>query len=340
MRKTSPGLAAILALFLATSASAQGIKWHPGHYVMLPGGGSVSTNLKCIDEIGRVSAIKGVEVRIWWYDLEPSKGVYDFSMIDKYLARLKAQPTAKRLVVRIMDRKFNTGSKSGIIPNYLRTKYYDWGLVETHSGYAAKLWEKPVMDRLITLYKVMGKRYDRDSHFEGIASEESTLSLPTPYPWNYSDAALEKQYERLISYAQPAMPHTNVFLDVNWLGKTSVMQRLVASMMPLPAAAGGSNVMPNKLTLAQKVVTGYYGADYRGHLAVASSVEFRELMDYTPKQIGDFAYNTLKLNYIFWERNTWAGGCSSRWDTGILPYLKTNPHYRSGCPSSYGTCDW
>jgi hypothetical protein len=77
-------------------------------------------------------------------------------------------------------------------------------------------------------------------------------------------------------------------------------------------------------------------------LALGSSVEAGELGgnlgDFTPKQISDFAYNTLHLSHIFWVRNTWSGDSSQRWYTGILPFLRTNPPIRTACPVSYGIC--
>jgi hypothetical protein len=332
----------LLASLAATSASAQSIKFHPGHYIMLNGGDSMSTHLKHIDEIKDVDAIKGVQIRIWWKDLETSKGVYNFSMIDTYLARVKSYH--KRLVIRVMDRKFNTTKSSGIIPSYMLTSNYHWGVTRSRTGYVAKLWDPVVMDRLIALYRAMGKRYNESGYFEGITTEESTLSLPSPYPSGYSDGALEYQYARLISQVRSAMPNTAFFMNANWLGSTSTMSKLVQSQVTPYASTNSSNTVPSKMNTGQIVWTGggSYGADYRGRLPIASSVETGEiggnLGDYTPSQIGSYAYNTLKVNYLFWVRNTWAGDSSQRWDTGILPYLKKNPPVRTGCPTAYGWC--
>jgi hypothetical protein len=330
------------ALLAASSATAQGIKWHPGHYVTLAGNDSLAQHLAQIDELGAESAVKGVQVRIWWHQLEPTKGVYDFSLIDAYLNRLKAQPTAKRLVVRIMERRFNTSSQLRIVPDYLRyDPLYKGGLVQTSTGYAARLWEPLVMNRLIALYQAIGKRYDTEARFEGVASEETTLSLAS-FPAGYSHAALKDQYCRLANAVRAAMPSTNFFLYTNWIGSADLMSSLIQDLTVPAVAASGPDVIPDAMTLGQKVWTGVYGADYRGTLALASSVETGELGgnlgDYTPQQINDFAYNTLYLSHIFWIRNTWAGDSSQRWHTGILPFLRTKPPFRGRCPSSYGVC--
>ncbi len=332
-----------LMLWISASASAQGMKWHPGNYIMLDGEASEQVHMWQIDEIGDEPAIKGVQIRIWWYELEPQKGIYDFSMIDRYIQRLKEQPTAKRLVVRIMDRKFYTSSRYGIVPDYLRNESkYNGGLVSTSTGFAARIWEQPVMDRLIALYKHLGWRYDGNPYFEGIASEETTLSLST-WPASYSNYALETQYKRLVNAVRPALPHTNVFLYTNWIGSSSLMEDLIQGLVEPHVAAGGSNVIPDHMTLGQKVWTGWYGADYRWNLAISNSIEAGELGgnlgDFTPKQISDFAFNTLHAHYLFWVRNTWSGTIAQRWYSGILPFLRTNPPVRTRCPDSYGICN-
>ena len=314
---------AIVGWMAVGTANAQGMKWHPGHYVMFAMGDSQAQHLANMNEIANDTVIQGVQIRILWSTLEKSKGVYDFSSIDAYLKKLKSLPVPKRLVVRIQDRKFGTTSTSGIVPSYLLTEsIYNGGLTRTKTGYAARLWEQPVMDRLIALYKAIGARYDSDPYFEGIASSETTLSLiDNQWPAGYTHQALMTQFKRLVSSVRPAMPQSNLFLYTNWMGNDNLMAELIQSLIEPRAAAGGANVTPNKPTQGQRVWTGQLGADYRGILALSSSVEQVELGNFTPKQINDYAYNTLRLNHLFWVRNTWSGSADRRWSTGILPFL-------------------
>jgi hypothetical protein len=331
-----------LAFLAATSLSAQAIKFNPGHYLVLNGNDTLSSHLKNIDQIGSVSSIKGVQVKILWKDLETSPGVYNFSMIDTLLER--AARYNKRLVVHVIDRKFGTTNPSNIIPSYMMTSTYRGGVTRSKTGYVARLWEANVMDRLIALYRAMGSRYNGNRYFEGIATGEATLALPSPLPSGYSHSALATQYERLMTNARTAMPNTALFMNVNWLGTLDTVSRLVQALVRPYASVNSSNTVPGSMNYGQIVWTGggSMGADYRGLLAIATSVEHFELGgssgDFTPAQIGSFAYNTLRADHVFWVRNTWSGDSSQRWDTGILPYLKTNPPVRTGCPSSYGAC--
>lgn len=329
------GTLAVLLMFAGT-ANAQ-VKWHPGHYMMIGAGASKSEVLKNINEVGNVKPIAGIAVRVYWRDLEKSKGVYNFALIDEYLARLKAQPTPKRLVIRVEDRKFSN-NKNGILPDYMLTSTYNGGLVKTKTGYAARLWEKPVMDRMIALFRAIGARYDGNPHFEGIMMTESTLGLDSNnFPKGYSHAALAAQYQRLGLEAKSAMPRSNLILNTNWIGSDSLMQNIMQTLMKAPAGAGGTNLAPNTYSQAQKVFAGKTGSDYRGKLPLSSVVETRDLQLASPKAINDFAYNQLRLNHIFWMRNTWSGGAAD-WHSKVLPFLKTNPPIRTNCPTAYGSC--
>lgn len=344
MHKWTKSALTLILLGAACGASAQGVKWHPGHYMILNGKDSVSMHLRHIDQIGAERTIKGVLVRIWWHELETSYGRYDFSSIETYLRRLRAQPTPKRLFIRIMDRRFdNSRSYWGIVPGYLRSDpRYGGGIVRTNKGWAARLWEPEVMERLIALYRAIGSRFDADEHFEGFFTEESTLSLPYPYPASYSHEALARQYQRFIDQVKPAMPRSNLFFNVNWIGSSRLMTDLVQAMVPSSTGAGGSDTLPDRMTLGQRVVMGDYGADYRWELPIASGVEASELGghlgSYYPADLARYAYEHLHVHYMFWARNTWLGDERQRWYTGILPLLRTNPPVRTRCPNAYGIC--
>jgi hypothetical protein len=342
MKCIASSIFTLLALVSAAAASAA-VKWHPGHYLMLDAYSSQATHFSQINEIANVSSIKGVELRVWWYQLETSKGKYNFSKVDTYLKKVKSLPAPKRLVVRIMDRKFGVNSRSGIVPTYLMSeRIYRGGVTASKNGYVARLWEAPVMDRLIAVYQAMGRRYDNEPYFEGIRTGETTLGFGKSAPAGYSHAALENQYERLARSARAAMPRTSLFFSTNYLGNNAVMGELIQSFVGPGVAVGGPNVMPYNMTQGQRVWTGQFGADFRGLLPIVNSVEPGELGgnlgNYTPKQISNFAYGTLHVSHLFWSRNTWSGNSGQRWSTGILPFLRTNPPTRTNCPTVYGLC--
>jgi hypothetical protein len=334
------GLLGLFALFTAATVAAQGTKWHPGHYIMLRGDVLMDEHLQSIAELSDEAAIQGVMVRFWWYDLEPSRDQYDFSLIDTYLEALRQSNTTKRLVVRIMDRNFATRSSRFMVPDYLlQDPAFNGGIVPSSTGFVARIWEAPVMDRLINLYQALGERYDSEPLFEGAFTEESTLSFNAPnYPVGYSNDLLVDQYVRFLNAVKPTMPTSNFFFNANWIGSPTLMSQLIQAIHDAGAAAGGSNVMPDRLTLGQQVLTGVYGADYRLELPIANGVERDDLREFTLQQIADHAYEPLRTHHLFWMRNTAEGAPEQQWYTGILPFLRTQPPVRTRCPNIYGVC--
>ena len=75
------------------------------------------------------------------------------------------------------------------------------------------------------------------------------------------------------------------------------MSALVQEMRDTGVGAGGSNVIPDNPTLGQQVVDGAFGADFRQEVPIAYGVEAGELGDFTPAQIGAYAYDALHANY-------------------------------------------
>jgi hypothetical protein len=334
-------LIGILVLCATAPATAQGTKWHPGHYIMLRGDVPIDQHMQHIAELTNEATIQGIMVRFWWYDLEPERDEYDFTLIDRYLQALRELNTTKRLVVRVMDRRFSTRRSLNMLPDYLlEDPVFNGGFVRSSTGFAARIWERPVMDRLIALYQAIGERYDSEPLFEGAFTEESTLSFHAPnIPEGYSNELLVAQYLRFLPAVKPTMPTSNLFFNANWIGSPILMSQLVQAIHDAGVGGGGSNVIPGRLTQGQQVLTGVYGADYRLQLPIANGVERADLRaGFTPEQIALYAYDTLRTHYLFWMRNDVDGAPEQQWSTGILPYLRTQPPIQTRCPNIYGIC--
>jgi len=339
---------ALLALAAAFTTHAQAVKWHPGHYVKV----DTSTGYDArpvIDEIAKEPAVKGVMLYFYWYQLEKSKGVYDFSKIDFYVNKLKTLPTPKRLVVHIKDRRPQSTLKTGIIPAYmLSDPIYKGGVAyqPQNNMVVARLFNPAVMDRSIALFRALGTRYNSNPYIEGFATGETTIGFgadQSKWPSDYSKSALLNQWVRFARSARTTMPQTNLFINTNFVGGDANMATLIQAIYESHVAAAGPSTIPNRLLSSQKVWTGATGADYRGLIAIGPAVE-SNVFDgphgsFTPKQIGDWAYNTLRVTHLFWLRNTYKGDSTQRWSTGILPYLRTNPPTRTACPTTYGLCN-
>jgi hypothetical protein len=336
------------------------IKWHPGHYMSLRGKRQPALEMPLIDAIGNETVLQGILVEWKWSDIEKSPGVFDFSQIDQYLARVKALPTHKGLVIRIEERGFGTpnANSHAPMPSDMFSAAYDGGDVWMSNGIVARIWVPAVMDRMIALYQALAARYDTDPNVEGISSEETAVGFaaPTaPTPADYSAAGLLQQYQRLATASRAAWAHSNVFIQTNFLGNNTQMESLVKTLVANQAFMGGPDINPPSwvaakgLSQAEQVLQGIAGngdsgTDYRGIVAVKSEVQTPDyragFADATPAGMYQVAYGQNHCNYMFWDRYTWSLIPAQNWDAGILPFIRSvQGKTVSACPSSFqGRC--
>jgi hypothetical protein len=343
--------AACVSTTLAAPAAGT-IKWHPGHYMSLRNNHKYDADdQQYISQLANEPTITGV-LRDWnWRDLETSKGVYDFSAIDRYLKTIKALPTHKRMIIRIENRVF--GKQTGTtIPDYLKADpAFLGGEVPMANGVVARIWDAAVMDRLIALYQALGARYDSDPYVEGVSTSETAIGFSAQYPSpsTYSNAALITQLERLVAAARAAWVHSNVFAETNYLGSDADMESFINYCMANQAVVGGPDTWSRayltagtRSLQADEIVTGVKGSgtDYRDAIALKSEIQTTELGGYiatfTPAEVYDVAFNVMHANFIFWDRNDYAGGPAQQWTTGILPFIRSiGGKTYTDCPKSF-----
>ncbi|PSJ15718.1 glycoside hydrolase, partial [Nitrosomonas supralitoralis] len=78
---------------VAATTDPTSVKWHPGHYYTIMNWGNNNSKYLSVvySELKATPALRGIQMRYLWAELEKSKGVYDFSSIDKRLAELTAR---------------------------------------------------------------------------------------------------------------------------------------------------------------------------------------------------------------------------------------------------------
>ncbi len=326
-----------------TEPSTNGIKWHPGHYMLVYRGDSHDMVMsQRIPEICAEPALRGLQFRAEWPDLETTKGQYSFHEIDDMYAALAA--CGKSLVVEVWAVEFKTTSTNGIVPAYILSDVkYNGGVAKTAGGYIARLWEAPVMDRLIELYRAMAERYDNKPYFEAIVFTETATSGVAD---GYTATAWIAQLKRAISAMNLAWKSTNVVVFNNFIqGATdSQLEDMYASLRSNRVGTGAPDVLPPPHTPDGEAIyrgeTG--GPDLRGHIPAMFAVQPPELGGkegtYTPKQLYDHCVGTNACSHMFWIRNTNSGGSEQMWDSGIMPFLRANPRTRETCPKIYQGC--
>jgi hypothetical protein len=328
---------------VAAADDAVYTKWNPGHYMLPFRGDTPAQRAKSFDALAREPAIKGAQVRYTWAELEPRKGQYDFRAIENDLAQL--QKRGKRLVIQVMDRGFKTDKPDAFVPQYLLSEpEYLGGAVKTKTGYGVRAWDSTVMDREIALFEALGRRFDAEPFVEAIGGEETAPAFGSQRPPDFDAQRLARELQRWITAVRAAWPHTTVLLYSNWLpkGLKDVMETCARNR----CALGGPDLLPppDKGTDGDRILKGAAGGeDYRGRVPVAYAVQPASLglkHSYTPAELFGYAYDELHANYIFWTRNSAYGGPAQRWDSGILPFLRSiDGKIHTECPPSYAnTC--
>ncbi|MER2511583.1 MAG: glycoside hydrolase [Nitrosomonas ureae] len=338
-------------------SGATGIKWNPGHYYTIQNWANDDPiyMAKVYKELQETPALRGMQLRYLWGWLEKSPGVYDFSSIDKHLARLTKMN--KRLVIQIQTKSFN--AKWKLIPDYLKAPKYEggafafsnWGSKKSIDGHNIKLWNPHVRDRLIALYKALGKRYNSHPNFEGIGMIETAMGQAIkPLTKNQSD----KWFDNLIIVQQRArtfFPNTMTIQEVNY--PRAYLKKLTAAMVKMGGALGCPDVYPDEPDLKfpgnkYSPPGAYpYFSKLSGTIPIAPTVEKVNYLNtrgdnkgHVPsiQEILVFARDELKSNYIFWQR-------IPEYVDEVLEVMRFNKQkstpsggLRAACPKNYPSC--
>lgn len=342
---------ALIPWKLGHAATANPIKWHPGHYSILVGDPNNSNLMNEVyNELTETPALRGVVIRYDWSELEKSPGVYTFQSIDARLKELTARK--KRLIVLLEVKSFD---KSKIVPSYLLTTQYDGGVFpigkfgsNAVNGYNIKLWNNAVKERLTALITAIGKRYDGNPNFEGFGMQETALGDPVKAVTN---AQVDGYYKNLVAvnkHMRTQFPHTMVFQYTNY--PRPVIKSVIDNLKATGGTLAATDIFLDDPGLNYKgtppgVFT--YFPKNAGAMPLAAQVEKSNYLDtrhdgngYKPTvtQLLNFARDNLHVNYLFWTRTpeifpkvleVLRGKAQKVTPSGGLP---------AGCPKSYESC--
>ena len=297
----------------------------PGHYISMNRFDTESDLEKAIKP-----GVTGLQIRYRWSDLEPELDTYDLA---KIAADLKIASSNKvQLVVFIEDKSFNEEPPT---PPYLQVKFT---LANRAGGYTAMRWAPYVIERMNKLVAEIGRNFDCQPSFEGVAFQESALSLED----NVLDAngyTAEKYRDALINVLQSAaasLPQSQVFWYMNFLPRN---QRYIADIANVVAesgvAMGGPDILPDNRALTKNTYPFY--TQFSDKMTLFNSIQYNSfahpklttsLSDnkyWTLEELFVYARDELHVNYIFWNRKTWRRPKDSFDWTDALPVIRENP---------------
>ena len=314
--------ALLLALGGAAAAQVAGaaapvapVKWHPGHYVALGAAAGDYLVTNTFKEISALPNVRGVMTRYQWRDIETARGVYDFSRIDRDLNLARA--AGKQLFITISTKAFQAGARA--VPDYLHTAEYGGGVYririsgkdttgsEATTGENVALYEPAVRDRLVALARALGRRYNAQNHFEGIAYNETALGQAVVPLSETQKGAFFTHLAQVNTATRQAFPNTVVMQFINF--PKPYMPGLVSNMLNAGVALGGPDTFLNDSTLEASAYPLYDGV--AGKVPLGPSVQAENYVTtyqfgpYAPPAVTDlyaFARGRLHANYLFWSK--------------------------------------
>lgn len=295
------------------------VKWHPGHYYTLMSAGKNNPKhlTQIYKELKETPALRGVQIRYEWAELESAKGVYNFTSIDQRLAELAAQK--KRLIVLLQTKSFDP--KTALVPDYLKAEIYDGGVFpfgdyrgNVIRGYNIKLWNPQVHNRFVALVSALGEHFNSHPYFEGIGLTETSMGKPMT---ELSKNEVDNFYNNLLSINQQLrkhFPNTMTFQFTNY--PRPILESFIGKLKAMGTALGGPDVflddqgLLSKEPNSPKGVYNYY-PELSGIVPLTPSVmqanhantqHSGTIKAPAVSELLDFARDKLKANYIFWTR--------------------------------------
>lgn len=294
-------LIAIYTLFVWTNASAQSsskVKWHPGHYMLVNGNSDKEDYLK--------GNFLGIQKKYSWRSFEKTKGVYDFSEIRNDLEYL--QKNGKRLVIQLQTKS---------APSYLNEKEYGGGFYRTSTGSLDPVyWNEKVEDRIISLYKAIGKEFNNEPYLEAVGLPETAISsdlkngvqqdgVEEYTPQKYGEALC-----RQMKVLKDAFPSTVVIQYTNF--PKEAIKQIISFQMENGIGLGGPDVnLYSNLNDPKTGVYQYYD-QVQGQIPLGAAVQSADYSYDNPRHpvkipalptielIYKFGRDRLHLNYMFW----------------------------------------
>jgi hypothetical protein len=317
----------VLGLVSAPLALPQSVpprKYHPGHYTIMVRHADTQKLMTTALQPGMV----GIAKRYTWRSLEPTQDGYDFSAIKSDLAWAAANGMH---LIAVIEYKTFVNEKAG--PAYLD----NLEARNKSGGYTLALWNPTVMNRYNALVKALGAQVDGDPWFEGIATQETALSLDTAtrQSLGYSPEVYRDALINILSSACASLPTSRVFWYMNFLvGHQSYLGAVASAVSSLGVVMGGPDVWPDNKSLQNLTYPLY--SQFFGTMPMFGQVEDVNYRlphmtsgygtnDWTMPELFDFAINTMHANYILWARVTARANADAYDWYDALPVTAANP---------------
>lgn len=278
------------------------------------GSGELQTHANLV----RRPEIEGIQVVYNWRQLEPTKGHYDFSDIERDLAFVEAE--GKLFFLQLQDRFFLPTAKN--VPDYLMDDpIYEGGIIQQRdnagegepegSGWVSRQWLLPVRERHQALVTALAEAFD--GRIYGLNLPESAIEIgETPKSPTFTcDSYFEGQIENL-AHARSVFDTTHIVQYVNfwpceWNNDRKYMSRIFEFADANNIGLGGPDIVPFRK--GQMKNSYPFFNRYKGSLSLVAMGVQQPTLTYTNPNTGkafteedfrSFAADYLGVDIIFW----------------------------------------
>jgi len=245
--------------------------------------------------------IHGAQITYSWRSLEPSKDLYDFSIIENDLVFLQSK--GKKLFIQLQDLTFD--SRYYGVPDYIIA---DSGIVRsTYSGWIPKRWDSAVSCRFHSLLNALGEQFD--GRIEGINLQETSIDIHEGFA-GFSRQKYLQALKRNMRVMRMAFQKSLPVMYANFMpgdSKTDLAE-LYAYAREIKCGMGGPDIKVHRPAQMKNSYPLLH--DISRFVPVAMAVQEGNYSVENPKtgkpatiaEILDFGINYLGASYIFWCR--------------------------------------
>lgn len=180
-------------------------------------------------DLDATPALRGVLLRFTWTELEPTRGNYDFSVIEKHLSELATHH--KQLILLVETKSFGYPNEASIVPDYvLNDPQFEGAVFKFPAGAGVmngqsrterrgsnlKLWNPQVCERLSALLVALDKRFNTHLQFEALGLQETAMGLSEESTTPQQEDAFFDNLLKLHAQLRTSFPNTVTIQFTNY----------------------------------------------------------------------------------------------------------------------------
>lgn len=205
------------------------------------------------------SGVRGVVWRRTWNEVEPQRGVYDFSSYDRVLTAIAGSHNPQcQLWIFVEFKSFNASPVRNPCPAYLQAQHSGPNTDGSRAS-TCFMWEPVVLEAYVAMMRAAAARYDSNPRIEGFILQESALGFNGEYSQDvadggtYTPAAWRDALVELVRQCGASFARSRCMSYLNFLrGGQQYLNSVSQAISSIPDNRGcmsGPDLLPTETSL-------------------------------------------------------------------------------------------